>query len=487
MAQKVCAWACTHHHRRTIQLFSRCWSTPYRYNDTMVWSNLCFLDAHHFPTLPKFIDQIKQVRSSADNEAVIFLLKLPVKHIKLWRDVLTRSFSKQQGYQHVVQYYCEDDIGNTIGQAVICLGELKATTVLVHVEILEAPPAYGCAEFNQTMLYLELKFYSPKSDTNHVIGILWSPGLFCVGKEYFNSVNYSGVISYMVTALALQRYRVLCGKCISSLEVSSCENAAVDTLRAHLEGLLVVTDMRSNYFGDSFPIHQWRISGKVHAVQGLFANGSFQDTCANGKLACAPICYRLRFRAKQYYLADHSFDFWSEDFLARTVYKPPVAPHAREEFPYLNLPPCDRTQTLVCPDTCSPSSVSGSTDTTASPDTSPASTSSASSEMYGDPLDQDPGSMSSEMRYEAESECMVCLSRVPNWVFASCGHLGVCGDCRKWMCKAQFNKHKSEQCQVTPSKLTMNKAGTVMLQCPYCRRLTRVVHHTEHQGTTYAV
>ena len=383
MAQKVCAWACTHHHRRTIQLFSRCWSTPYRYNDTMVWSNLCFLDAHHFPTLPKFIDQIKQVRSSADNEAVIFLLQLPVKHVKLWRDVLTRSFSKQQGYQHVVQYYCEDDIGNTIGQAVICLGELKATTVLVHVEILEAPPAYGCAEFNQTMLYLELKFYSPKSDTNHVIGILWSPGLFCVGKEYFNSVNYSAVISYMVAALALQRYRILCGKCISSLEVSSCENAAVDTLRAHLEGLLVVTDMRSNYFGDSFPIHQWRISGKVHAVQGLFANGSFQDSCANEKLACAPSCYRLRFRAQPYYIADHSFDFWSEDFLAHSVYKPPIPPHEREEFPYLNLPSCDRTQTLVCPDTCSPSSVSGSTDTTASPDTSPASTCSASSEMFG--------------------------------------------------------------------------------------------------------
>ena len=465
---------------------SRCWLTPVHCNDTMAWSNLCFLDARHFPILPEFIGQIKQVQSSADNEAVIFLLKLPEKHVKLWRDVLTRSFSEQQGYRNVMQYYAEDDLGNTIAQAVLCLGEKDPTTVLVHVDILEAPPAFGCADFNQSVLYVEIKFYSAKSATNRTIGILWSPDLFCVDKAYFNSVNYSGVISWMVTALALQRSQVLCGCSISSLEVLGA-NAAVDTLRAHLEGLLVVTDMRSKYFGDRYPLHQWRISGKVHAVQGLFANGSFQDTCANEKLACAPPCYRLRFRAQPYYIANHSFDFWSEDFLAHSVYQPPIPPHEREEFPYLNLPSCDRTQTLVCPDTCSPSSVSGSTDTTASPDTSPASTSSASSEMYGDPLDQDPGSMSSEMRDEAESECMVCLSRVPNWVFASCGHLGVCGDCRKWMCKAQFNKHKSEQCQVTPSKLTMNKAGTVMLQCPYCRRLTRVVHHTEHQGTTYAV
>ena len=461
---------------------SRCWLTPVRSNDTMVWSNLCFLDARHFSILPEFIEQIQQVKSSADNEAVIFLLKLPEKHIKLWRDVLTRAFSEQQGYRNVMQYYCEDDFGNTIGQAVLCLGELHATTVLVHVDILKAPPAYGCAEFNQSVLYTEIKFYNAKSATNYTIGILWSPDVFCIDKYYFNSVNYSGVITWMVTALALQRSQVLCG----SIEVLSV-NTAIDTLRAHLDGLLVVTDMRSKYFDDRFPLHQWRISGKVHAVQGLFTNGSFQDACANEKLACTPACYRLRCRPQPYFLATHSFDFWSEDFLLPTVYKPPVPVHEIEVFPYLNLPSCDRTQSLVCLDTCSPSSVSGVTDTTASPDTSPASTSSASSEMYGGSLDHDEGSMSSEMQYDAEPECMVCLSRVPHWVFASCGHLGLCGDCRKWMCKAQFNKHKSEQCQVSPSKLTMNKAGKVMLQCPYCRRTTQLVHHTEHQGTTYAV
>ena len=89
-------------------IVSRCWLKPVRSNDTMVWSNLCFLDARHFPILPEFIGQIKQVQSSADNEAVIFLLKLPEKHVKLWRDVLTRSFSEQQGYRNVMQYYAED-------------------------------------------------------------------------------------------------------------------------------------------------------------------------------------------------------------------------------------------------------------------------------------------------------------------------------------------------------------------------------------------
>ena len=363
-------------------IVSRCWLTPVRSNDTMVCSNLCFLDARHFPILPEFIGQIKQVQSSADNEAVIFLLKLPEKHVKLWRDVLTRSFSEQQGYRNVMQYYAEDDLGNTIAQAVLCLGEKDPTTVLVHVDILEAPPVLDCADFNQSVLYVEIKFYSAKTATHNTIGILWSPDLFCVDKAYFHSVNYSHINTWMVTALALQRSQVLRGCSISSPEVLSA-NAAVETLRAHLEGLLVVTDMRSKYFGDRYPLHQWRISGQVHAVQGLFANGSFQDSCANEKLACAPSCYRLRFRAQPYYIANHSFDFWSEDFLAHSVYQPPIPPHEREEFPYLNLPSCDRTQTLVCPDTCSPSSVSGSTDTTASPDTSPASTCSASSEMFG--------------------------------------------------------------------------------------------------------
>ena len=286
----------------------------------------------------------------------------------------------------------------------------------------------------------------------------------------------------MVATLALRRSQVLC----ASDDSHVCLDDALQSLRAHLEGLLVVTDMRSNKFGDGFPLHDWQMSGKVHAVQGLFANGSFQDTCAGTKLACAPPCYRLRSRAKPYYLADHSFDFWAEDFLSRTVSTPPSA---REAVVYSNIALCDRTQTpgwQIAVKTVQ-SSVADATGMTSSPDSSLTSTNSASSEMPCDPLDQDPGSMSSERPYEAEPECMVCLSRVSAWVFESCGHLGVCGDCRKWMCKEQFNKHKSEQCRVTPSKLTMNKAGGVMLKCPYCRRITRTVHHNGYQGTTYAV
>jgi len=77
--------------------------------------------------------------------------------------------------------------------------------------------------------------------------------------------------------------------------------------------------MRSNYFGDSMPIHQWNMSGKMHAVQGTFANSDFRDTYANQKIGCLPICYRIRDRPKQYYVMDHSFDFWSEAFVAYTA------------------------------------------------------------------------------------------------------------------------------------------------------------------------
>ena len=88
---------------------------------------------------------------------------------------------------------------------------------------------------------------------------------------------------------------------------------------------------------------------------------------------------------------------------------------------------------------------------------------------------------------KVQTECMVCLSRPPTLVFEVCGHYGVCGPCRKWMCKEQFNRRKSEQCRVPPAALKMEKVANVPIMCPYCRNVTRTIRRSEYTGTTYPV
>jgi len=73
---------------------------------------------------------------------------------------------------------------------------------------------------------------------------------------------------------------------------------------------------------------------------------------------------------------------------------------------------------------------------------------------------------------EAESECMVCLVRPPTFVFEKCGHFGVCGKCWKYMCKS-------------PAALVMEKVADAKLMCPYCRAVTRAVHHSRYSGTEF--
>ena len=436
----------------------------------MTWFNVCCLDARHFPTLPDIINKIKQVKASASNEAVLFLLSFPVQHVELWRRVLVRTFSRREGYANVIQYHLDCvDVDISIGQAAICIGEMKAKAMLSHVQFVRSPPAHGCAKFGESMIYVEIQFRRPNSAIAHTIGILWAPDLFCVGKSLFNDSNYWGAMTYMSVTLACERYVSLSTRTepepLSTREPEPepvneapypSVREAMHSLRAHLAGVLVITDMRSNYFGDGLPLHKWHMSGKMHAVQGTFANGEFRDTCAHEKIACSPACYRIRDRARPYHVMNHSFGFWSEEFYTDEVPAGFVLQTCPQE---------------TCPESVSVSSCAVATST-----------------LGTENKERLVGTIAwCAWRMETTSECMVCLSRPPTFVLKVCGHCGLCGHCWKWMCKEQFNKNRSERCQVSPAALKTKQVANVAIQCPYCRQVTQAVHHSRYTGTMYSV
>ena len=435
---------------------------------------ICCLDARHFPLLLDFIHQIKQVKVSAGDRAVLFLLSFPVQHIELWQQVLVRSFSKEEGYENVVHYFCNDyEEGITLGQAVLLLGKVNENAMLSHVQFMAAPPAAGHAKFGKSMIYVELRFSKAKKTAAQSIGILWAPDLFCVGKPYFNDANFSGAMGFMTAMMVYERYGSLCTDGGSGLPAF---DNALEVFKAHLAGVIVLTDMRSEFFGDRYPIHQYKTSGKAHAVLGTFVNGEFRDTYAHEKLRCLPACYKVR--PKSYQVMNHSFDL---DSLCSELFgRRPAA-----------------LRTNADEDRLIGTTAAGETDgqsTSADEDWSIAASVDVETCQASTSADEEPSSTPAgfwaavvHVQDEAESECMVCLERSPTFVFEKCGHLGVCYKCRQWMCKEHFNKNKSEQSQISPGGLRMDKVADAKLKCPYCRAVTRTLHRNQYTGTAYPV
>ena len=76
------------------------------------------------------------------------------------------------------------------------------------------------------------------------------------------------------------------------------------------------------------------------------------------------------------------------------------------------------------------------------------------------------------------------LVQTPTFVYEKCGHLGVCGPCRKWMCVAQYNKRKTTR-RLAPHEVRMDKAAQARVPCPYCRELTTMVYKDKFRGSMY--
>ena len=152
-----------------------------------------------------------------------------------------------------------------------------------------------------------------------------------------------------------------------------------------------------------------KMSGTAHAVLGTFANDVFQDTYADQKFACMPACYKVR--PLCYEVMNHSFDFWAQSWASK------------------------------------PTSAARETDQQSNSVEVPAGFTLQPSSSYA-------GFCTSMAEDDASSDCVVCLERPPTFVFKKCGHLGVCGKCRKWMCKEQYNnnKDKNPRCRLLTSK-----------------------------------
>jgi len=393
---------------------------------------VCCLDARLFPRIKDITCQIKKVKAAAGNESVLFLINFPAEHLKIWQEVLVKTFSAKQGYQNVKQYYVNDmSDGEPVGGAVICLGNEKEYPVISHVQFLQPPPDRGCVEFGKLTIYAEIVFSKTAEVETETVGILWAPDLYCVGKPYFNDANYWGAIAFIRVSLAYHMYDHLCKNSPPNPPLED----TLKCMREHLTGIIVLVDMRSTYFGDRYPIPRWHMAGKAHAVLGQWSDGEFQDAYADLNIQPAPACYKIRCRTRQCYLKDHSFDF-----LGTSLTEWPDEPSA-----------------------------SGS-----------------GSESL--PIVAEEGTLEKNQATVADDpECGVCLARPPTFVFKACRHFGVCGSCRNWMCKQQFNANKEKSGQVSPATLKVSKVENVAISCPYCRKLTKAVHHSKFRGEMFVV
>lgn len=410
---------------------------------------VCLLDSRCYDSLRDVILTMKRVKHSMSKEAVIFLLSFPVQqHISIWKEVLFKTFSAEKGYKNVVHYHLNDS-DPSLGQAVISFGgEENANEMLSHVQFQETPEDGVYANFGESMIYVELQYSESQGAPSHTIGVLWIPDLFCEGEYMLSDTNFSGVVGLVKAETMLQRFHSLSGRRPDQL------GEAQSLLKKHLAGFLLITDVRSNYFGERMPLHQWKMSGMAHVVNGTILNGEFCDEFAHPRLGILPSCYKIRplhDKFDKFWVTNRSFDFWFDLDQSAT----PQAPDSL----------CSRVdlESTIAEDRTSSSLGIGES-------------------QCGGSVDN-----------EVESECMVCLSRPPTCVFEKCGHLGVCGHCWKWMCKEQFanNKSKShnpsQEVLAAAKALNMEQAAKIKIKCPYCRIVTRALHFSKHTGATFRV
>ena len=399
---------------------------------------LCTLDSRIYDTIPKTINTMTRIAAAKVNTAVLFFVHFPVEHVELWETVLVKTFCEAKGYDHVwhyqINHFDSSDLSKAAaGNAVILLGKTDARTKLSYVDFIPAPPKIGCVDFGQMVFYVELELSrSHQSSGGGAIGVVWAPEIYCVGKPYFANSNYSGCLRMLTAMVALQRYMSLHDGSTTDVGLAS------EALKTHLAGLIMMTDMRSDYFTDNYPLRQWKIAGLAHVVEGTILDGEFCDTYAYNSIGILPACYKINLNTKRYWFTNHSFDFWCYEDRGGTV-----------------------------------SEVSGI---------------GSKSEATGsaDELSKMPaGFKLTTPTKEASLECMICLERPPTLLFEKCGHLGVCGPCATFMLNGQNMKNKSKGLSkgaANTSKLGLGKLWHLSLHCPYCRRTSRVVHVSKFRG-----
>ena len=301
---------------------------------------------------------------------------------------------------------------------------------------------------------MELQFSKAKkslAEEPQTIGLLWAPDLWCREKPYFNDANWWGAIGFLTATMVHTRHSGF------SAEVRCGVNwdQSLEAIKAHLAGLILVTDMRSDFFGDKYPVHNYLTSGTAHAVMGSFESGEFRDTYAHPNLRCLPACYKIC--AKRREMIGHRFSFGLVGGVFR-CWKDELDSHCRE------IIEAERDQ-----QSSSNLGEASDADLVSAAGVTDKNLRNAKSESVTEHLTPIKDA-------EEEAECIVCLERSPTFVSKKCGHFGICGTCRKWMCKEHFNKYKKQQSQTPPAYLRMDQVADAKLTCPICRTVTRAVY-----------
>ena len=369
---------------------------------------ICLLASRAFPRVPQMVHAMKRVEHSLkDGIFLVFLLNFPVDDINVWQGVLTRTFRNANGCDKVSFHFVDDpDNGVPMGVAVVVFGKADAMVKVSHVDIIRAPADAGCVQFGGYIFYEELQCTRLSRGDASVsnIGLLWLPNMVCLGKPYFNNSNYVGIVKMISRRLVVHRYLSLFGAPLDDYDYKDMESS----VKSDLDGQVLITDMWSEYF-DTCPMHQWKMPGVAHVVQGHIIDGEFQDMCQNVGLGCAPVCYKIQSSPRaRYWATQHSFDFWA-------VGSESMSNGANGEA---------RASDIEC----------------------------KSMEIHD-------SSCELSVTEEADPECMVCLTRVPTCVFESCGHFGVCGHCWKLMLLQQFNSKKAKENQIAMCSLNVAKVA----------------------------
>ena len=399
------------------------------------WCNICLLDSRQHGTLQLVLDDVRRIRAAFDGSVVIFMLTFIGHHAQLWAQVIQRAFRDVPNVDHYLM---------PEGQYILCFGQSGAGVTIRHAKCIEAPPDVGVTKHTDPMLYLELTFQLGPVVGGKNVAVLWVPGLFGTNGYQLNGSAYRGALGLIKATAALHRAATLSPE--FQIDQDLGVEKACRIVQEHLSAFILIVNERSAHFDGASPLLNWHMSGDMHAVCGTVRDGRFEDFMESVKLCTWPACFRVKAMEKPYLVPHHCLKFWEPLFEDESE---------------------SRSEPSAAHDGAAQSRVKPPRTGTSGNDAG---------------LTSDPAESTLH-----DPECMICLSRPPTFVFQSCGHLGVCGPCRKWMCKHEYNRGKTSR-RVAPGEVTMDKAGSVRVRCPLCMmRPTRVVYKGEFRGKTYNV
>ena len=394
---------------------------------------------------------LREIQESTRNEAVLFLIQYPALNAEIWMSTLKLYFTRCK--LNASQFHIDNE-GEDVNVAVFYTGGSKTDVEITAVNFCEAPPPSKDVHFGRVLFLVEIRYLQSREST---IGLLWAPNLRWRGHEISLSQTwFEKVSAYLLMWASMYRSK------LESYNETEIKRKLREMAR-DWAGVLIIMDAHTRSLG-TWRRHMWMVDGNVHVTQGTFVENEFMDL-PKLPIAKPPACYRVRPTKFKYALGDHSFSAFSD---------------LRAEFGFATLIRTDRHQLLVQSDVASSSIDDQQKRMPLVAKLVLAYVYKQSAIRDRGPTHCDEDVHGKKTVMEEPHECMVCLDRPATMIFAVCGHFGVCGLCRKWLCKEQYLKNKSKA--MSPSEVKMGKAAKTAVSCPICRYVTKIVFRADHRG-----